>query len=69
MFMCYSNKAYRHQGIKNANGNYPADWIDVDSIVLQEPLPLSRVGYLEIEQKNYSTSGLILTTFYFTNRL
>ena len=41
MFMCYSNKAYRHQGIKNANGNYPADWIDVGSVALQESLPLS----------------------------
>ena len=41
--MCYSNKAYRHQGIENANRNYPADWIDVGSIALQESLPLSKV--------------------------
>ena len=41
----------------------------MDSIALQEPLPLSRMGYLETEQKNYSTSGLILTIFCFTNRL
>ncbi len=69
VFMCDSNKANCHQRIKNPNRNYPAGWIDVDSIDLQEPLPLSRVGYLETEQKNYSTSRLTLTTFYFTNRL
>ena len=39
--MCYSNKAYCHQGIENANRNYPADWIDVGSVALQESLPLS----------------------------
>ena len=61
--MCYSNKAYCHQGIKNADRNYPAGWIDMDSIALQEPLPLSRMGYLETEQKNYSTNGLALTNF------
>ena len=63
VFMCEPNKAYCHQGIQNADRNYPAGWVDVDSIVLQEPLPLSRMEYLEIEQKNYSTSGLALTNF------
>ena len=51
VFMCEPNKAYCHQGIQNADRNYPAGRIDMDSIALQEPLPLSRVGYLEIEQK------------------
>ena len=41
VFMCDSNKAYCHQGVKNPDRNYPAGWIDVDSIVLQEPSPLS----------------------------
>ncbi len=63
VFMCEPNKAYCHQGIQNADRNYPACWIDMDSIALQEPSPLSRMGYLETEQKNYSTSGLILTIF------
>ena len=51
VFMCEPNKAYCHQRVKNPDRNYPAGWIDMDSIALQEPLPLSRVGYLEIEQK------------------
>ena len=51
MVMWKPNQADRHQAIRNAHRNYPASWIDVDLIILQEPLPLSRVRYLEIEQK------------------
>jgi len=50
MVMWKSNQAYCHQAIRNAHRNYPASWINVDSIALQEPLPLSRVGYLEMQQ-------------------
>ena len=60
MVMWKSNQAYCHQAIRNGHRNYPDSWIDVDAIALQEPLPLSRVGYLETEQKNHST-------FYFEN--
>ena len=63
VFVCEPNKAYCHQRIKNPNGNYPTGWIDVGSVALQESIPLSRVGYLEIEQKDYSTSRLTLTNF------
>ncbi len=48
VFICEPDKAYCHQRIKNPNCNYPAGWIDVGSIVLQEPLPLSNVRYLKI---------------------
>ncbi len=51
MVMRETDMAYRHQGIKNANRNYPASWIYMDSIVLQGPLPLSKVGYLELIKK------------------
>ena len=63
VFMCEPNKAYCHQGIQNADRNYPAGRIDMDSIALQEPLPLSRVGYLEIDRTDYSTNRLALTNF------
>ena len=53
MFVWKSNQVYCHKAIKNGHRNYPASWIDVDSIALQESLPLSRVGYLETEQKNH----------------
>ena len=69
MVMWKSNQADCHQAIRNAHRNYQASWIDVDSIALQEPLPLSKMGYLKIEPKDYNTSGLALTIFYFTNRL
>ena len=48
VFMCEPDQAYRHQRINNSNRNYPACWINVDSIVLQEPLPLSNVRLLKI---------------------
>ena len=51
MVMWKSNQAYCHQAIRNAHRNYPASWIDVDLIALQESLPLSRVEYLKTEQK------------------
>ena len=51
MVMWKSNQADCHQAIRNAHRNYPASWIDVDLIILQEPLPLSRVRYLKIERK------------------
>ena len=51
MVMWKSNQTDCHQAIRNAHRNYPAGWVDVDLIALQEPLPLSRVRYLEIEQK------------------
>ena len=41
MVMWKSNQAYCHQAIGNAHRNYPASWINVDSIALQELLPLS----------------------------
>lgn len=51
MVMWKSNQADCHQARRNPHRNYPASWIDVDLIALQEPLPLSRVRYLEIEQR------------------
>ena len=41
MVMWKSNKADCHQAIRDTHRNYPASWIDVDLIILQEPLPLS----------------------------
>ena len=69
MVMWKSNQADCHQAIRNAHRNYPASWIDVDLIALQEPLPLSRMEYLKTKQKNYSIGGLTLAIFYFTNWL
>ena len=51
VFMGNCNSTYCHQGIKNADRNNPASWIDVDSIALQGALPLSKVGYLELIKK------------------
>ena len=41
MIIGESDKAYRYQVIQNPNHDRPAGWIDVDSIVLQGPSPLS----------------------------
>ena len=51
MVMWKSNQAYCHQAIRNAHRNYPASWINMDSIALQEPVPLSRLGYLKMQQR------------------
>ncbi len=57
MVMWKSNKADCHQAIRDTHRNYPASWIDVDLIILQEPLPFSRVGYLETRQEIISQAS------------
>ena len=57
MVMWESNQAYCHQAIRNAHRNYPASWINVDPIALQEPLPLLGVGYLKMQRTIIAQAG------------
>ena len=63
VFMCDSNKADCHQRIKKYDYNSPVGEMNVASIALQEPLPLSRIVSLETQQKKYITSEVTLTNF------